>query len=332
MLVDMSRRLWPPVPWLPGFLLLLAPAILTTAGDVYPSKPVRIIYPSGAGTSGDARTRLLAEKLSARLGQRFVVENRPGAATTVATKIVANAKPDGHVLLSTFTPAFPLGPRLYKDAGYDPIASFKPIAMFAQGSPFLLVHPSVPAKSVKDLVALAKAKPGSVTFAHAGAGNATHLPAELFRRAAGIDLLYVPYKSEADALADLLGGQVSAGFFYTVVAVPQIKAGTVRGLAVARQERNPAVPGVPTMAEAGYPGCEFHGTMLLLGPAGLPDEIVVLLNKEVAAIMQDQGVRSSYASTGADPVYGTLEEVRALLARETELNVALINALNIRPQ
>jgi tripartite-type tricarboxylate transporter receptor subunit TctC len=194
------------------------------------------------------------------------------------------------------------------------------------------VHPSVPAKTVKDFVALAKAKPGSITFAHAGVGNANHLPAELFRRAAGIDLLYVPYKSEADALPDVLSGQVSAGFFYTAVAVPQIKAGKLRGLAVARSERNPAVPEVPTIAEAGYPGCEFHGTVLLLGPAGLPDKIASLLNREVAAIMQDDTVRSIYASTGADPVYGTLEQVRALIARETELDVALVKALNIKPE
>ena len=332
MLIKLLRRLGSATLQVLGTILLAAPAIPATAEDSYPSKPVRIIYPSAAGTSGDARTRLLAEKLSVRLGQRFVVENKPGAATTLATKLVANAKADGYVLLATFTPAFPLGPRLYKDAGYDAVASFKPIAIFAQGSPFLLVHPSVPAKSVKDFVALARAKPGSITFAHAGVGNATHLPAELFRRTAGIDLLYVPYKSEVDAMADLLGGQISAGFFYTAVAVPQIKAGKVRGLAVARSERNPAVPEVPTIAEAGYPGCEFHGTMLLLGPAGLPEEIVSLLNREVAAIMQDEGVRSTYAITGADPVYGTVEQVRALIARETELNVALINALEVKPQ
>ena len=311
---------------------LSAPALLATAEDIYPSRPVRIVYPSGAGASGDARTRMLAEKLSARLGQRFVVENKPGAATTLGTRFVASAKPDGYLLLATFTPAFPLGPLLYKDAGYDPTASFKPIAIFAQGSPFLVVHPSFPAKTVKEFVAIAKAKPGSITFAHAGVGNATHLPAEQFRRAADIDVLYVPYKSEADALPDVLSGQVSAGFFYTAIAVPQIKAGKLRALAVARPERNPAVPEVLTIAEAGYPGCEFQGTMLLLGPAGLPDKIVSLLNKEVAAIMQDDTVRSYYANTGADPVYGTLAEVHSLIARETERNVALVKALNILPQ
>jgi len=328
----MIRRLRSALPHVVAMFLLGAPSILPAAKDIYPSKPVRIIFASGAGTSGDVRTRLLAEKLSARLGQRFIVENKPGAATTMATRIVADAKPDGYVLLATFTPAFPVGPLLYKDAGYDPIASFSPIAIFAQGSPFLVVHPSVPANTVKEFVALAKAKPGSITLAHAGLGNANHLPAEMFRRAAGIELLYVTYKSEAHALPDLLSGQVSAAFSYTAVAVPQIKAGKLRGLAVARSERNPALPDVPTMAEAGYPGCEFRGTMLLLGPAGLPGEIISLLNKEIAAIMQNQEVRSFYETTGADPVYGTPEQVRALIARESEMNIALVKALNIKPE
>jgi len=332
MRVTVSLWFWRAVSRALAIFLLTTPVIYALARDVYPSKPVRIIYASAAGTSGDVRTRLLAEKLSARLGQRFVVEDKPGAATTLATQLVANAKPDGYTLLATFTPAFPVGPLLYEAAGYDPIASFSPIAIFAQGSPFLVVHPSVPAKSVKEFVALAKATPGSVTLAHAGLGNSNHLPAELFRQAAGIDLLYVVYKSEAQALPDLLSGQISAAFSYTAVAVPQIKAGKLRGLAVTRSERNPAVPDVPTMAEAGYPGCEFYGTMLLLGPAGMPGEIVSLLNKEIAIIMQDEEVRASYALTGADPVHGTLQQVRALIARETETNIALIKALNIKPE
>jgi tripartite-type tricarboxylate transporter receptor subunit TctC len=317
--------------------MLAVCVLLTTAGaavadDAYPSKPVRVIYPSGAGTSGDARTRLIAEKLATRLGQRFVVENRPGAATTLGTRLAAAAKPDGYVLLATFTPAFPVGPLLYREAGYDPKTSFTPVAMFAQGSPFLVVHPSVPAKTAKELVALATARPGTISVTHAGPGNATHLPAELFRRAAGIELLYVPYKSEADALLDVLSGQVLAGFFYTAVAVPQIKAGKVRALAVARAARNPAVPDVPTMAEAGYPGCEFTATMYLLGPAGMPARVAAILNREISVIMQDAAVRSQYAATGAEPVHGTLDEVQTLLARETEMNASLVRALEIKPE
>jgi tripartite-type tricarboxylate transporter receptor subunit TctC len=321
--------------WISRTITVLAVLMLSAKSfgdDAYPSRPVRIIYPSGAGTSGDARARLIAEKLSARLGQRFVVENKPGAATTLGTRMVANAKPDGYVLLATFTPAFPVGPLLYRDAGYDPVDSFTPIAMFARGSPFLVVHPAVPARTVKELVALAKANRGTLTFAHAGLGNATHLPAELFRRNASIDLLYISYKSEADALVDVLSGQVSAGFFYTAVAVPQIKAGKLRALAVARMERNPAAPDVPTMTESGYPGCEFRATMYLLGPAGVPDSVVSRLNAEISAVMQMSEVRSQYAATGAEPVHGTLAEVRSLLEHETEVNVSLLRALNVNPK
>ncbi len=317
---------------LAALLVLLSSVPTSFADDAYPSKPVHIIFPSTAGGSGDARTRLVAERLSARLGQRFVVENKAGAGTTIGTKAVAAARPDGYVLLATYTPALPVGPLVYREAGYDPVTSFTPIAMFAAGSPFLVVHPSVAARTVKELVDLAKAKPGSVSFGHAGLGSSNHLPAELFRQNAGIDLLFVPYKSEADALVDVLGGQVMAGFFYTAIAVPQIKAGKVRALAVARAERNPVVPDVPTLTEAGYPVCEFIATTYLLGPAGVPEKVVALLNREIAAIMQEPDVRAQYSATGADPVYGTVEEVRARLAREISLNLSLARALNLRPE
>ena len=319
--------------WAAGIsALLLLASITAHAERGYPTKPVRIIYASAAGTSGDVRTRLVAEKLSQRLGQQFIVEDKPGAGTTLANMFVRDAKPDGYVLLATFTPAFPVGPLLYREARYDPISSFTRIAMFAQGSPFLVVHPSVPAKTVREFVSLAKAKPGSISIAHAGPGSANHLPSELLRQTAGIDVLYVSYKSEAQALPDLLSGRVSAMFAYTAVAVPQIKAGKLRGLGVAGSQRNSAVPEVPTIAESGYPGFEFHGTMLLLGPAGLPTEIVSLLNREIASIMQEKDVRAAYETTGADPVYGTLEEVQALIARETELNTSLVRKLGLQPE
>lgn len=285
-----------------------------------------------AGTSGDARTRVIAEKLSAHLGQRFIVENKPGAATTIGTRQVAGSKADGYTLLATFTPAYPVGPLLYKEAGYDSAKSFEPIAMFASGAPFLVVHPSIPVKTLSEFVALAKAKPGSITFAHAGLGNATHLPAELFRKRMGLEFLYVPFKSEADAMVSVLGGQVAAGFFYTNVAVPHIKAGKIRALAVANAERNPSVPDVPTTGEAGCSGCEFRGTVYLLAPTGTPKKVVSILNQEVASIMQEPDVRPPYAASGADPVYGTIEEVRARLVRETELNISLVKALNLSPE
>ncbi len=310
-------------------LPLLGPIVLKAAEPNYPAKPVRIVCPAVAGSSADVRTRLLAERLSARLGQRFVVENKPGAGATLGTVLVADAKPDGYTLLATFTPNFPIGPVLYRAARYDPVTSFTPIAMFSRASPFLIVHPSFPGRTLEEFVALAKSKPGALIVAHSGLAGPAHLPAELFRRAAGIDVLYVPYKSEALALPDLIGGQISAMFAYTAMAVPQIKAGNVRALAVAGAHRNGAVPNVPTFAESGYPAVEFHGTMLLLGPAGLRKELVTLLNSEVASILIEPNVRASYESTGAEPVSGSPEQVAELIKRELSTNGVLVKELAI---
>jgi tripartite-type tricarboxylate transporter receptor subunit TctC len=295
----------------------------------YPVRPVRIIYPSAAGTSGDARTRLIADRLSTRLKQRFIVEDKPGAVTTIGTAQVARSVADGYTLLATFTPTFPISHLLNKSAGYDPLRSFTPIALFGRGSPFLVATPAFPARSVKDLVVLAKSKPGTVTAAHAGPGSANHLPAELFRRRAGIEFLYVPYKSEANGITDLIGGQVSVMFAYAPLAVPQIKEGKVLPLAYAGPSRNKAVPDVPTISESGYPEFEFHGGMLLMGPAGMPQGIVEVLNWEVTAIMQEPDVRSAFEATGSDPIAGSPEEVAALLRRETKMNGDIITELGI---
>ena len=310
-------------------VLLAVSNCLIAADPNYPSQSVRIIFPGSAGSTGDARTRVLADRLSARLGQRFMVDNKPGGGTTIGTNIVSGAKPDGYTLLATFTPAFPVGPILYRSAQYDVVRSFTPIAMFSRGSPFLVVHPSVPARSLEEFVALAKAKPGTLTVAHGGIGGANHLPAELFSRAADIRFLFVPYKGETQAMTDVIGGQVSAMFAYTALAVPQIQAGKVRALAVAGTSRNASVPLVPTVAESGYAGFEFHGIMLLLGPAALPRDIVRILNKEIQSILQEPEVRATYEATGADPVFGSPEEVAALIRREIEINGMMVKQLGV---
>lgn len=310
-------------------MILAAQTEFTAAQQNYPAKPVRVIYPAAAGSTGDVRTRVLADRLSQRLGQRFIVENKPGASTTIGTALVAAAPPDGYTLLSTFTPSFPIGHLLNKSVGYDPVRSFKPIGMFARGSPFLIVNVSLPVATLKDFVALAKSKPGAISIAHGGAGSATHLPAELFRRAAGIDILYVAYKGDSATIPDLIGGQISASFAYTAVAVPQIKAGKVRALAVGGIERNPAVPEVPTFAEAGFPGCHYDATMLLLGPAGLAEDIVILLNREIASILEEPGVRAIYEKTGSNPDSGTPADAAALIKRELEISGGLVRELGI---
>ena len=310
-------------------VVLMVPSVALLADPIYPTKPIRIIFAGTVGSTGDVRTRFLADKLSARLGQRFVVENKPGGGSTLASAVVLEAKPDGYTLLSTFTPAFPVGPMLYKSIQYDPVTSFTPIAFISRGSPLLVVHPSVPANTLKEFVALAKTKPGALSIAHGGVGGAQHLPAELFLRAAGIRLLHVPYKGEGVALPDLLGGQISAMFAYGSMAVPQIKGGKLRALAVAGAQRNAALPDVPTIAESGYPKFRFSSTLLLLGPAGLSKDIVTLLNREVAAALREPDVRASYESSGAELVFGSPQEVAALIKLETEVNGALVRKLGI---
>jgi len=321
-------RRWPMA--IAGLAMACAFAGGSLAADpAWPTQTVRIIFPATAGSTGDARTRMLADRLSARLGQRFVVENRPGAGTTIGTMGVMGAKPDGYTLLSTFTPAYPVGPLLYKGASYDPLKSFVPISMFSSGPPFLVVHPSVPANTLREFVQLAKQKPGSVTMGHGGIGGANHLPAELFRRAAGLDVLFVPYKGETPAMADVIGGQITGMFAYTALAVPHIQAGKVKALAVASRARIATLPNVPTVAESGYPGFEFHGIMLLLAPAGTPRSIVDLLNREIRVILNEPEVRAFYASSGAEPVSGTPEETADLIRREFEINGGIVKELGL---
>jgi len=309
--------------------VLLAPSIVGGADPNYPTRLVKIILASAPGSSPDAFTRALADKLSARLGQRFLVENKPGAGTTLGASAVLGAKPDGYVLLATTTPAFAVGPILYKSAQYDPVTSFTAIAMVARGAPFLIVAPSLAARTLKEFVALAKTKPGAVSIANGGVGGALHLPAELFARAADIQLLHIPYKSEALALPDVLGGQVSAMFAYPALAVPQIRAGKARALAYAGVQRSAALPEVPTVAESGYPGFQFSGTLLLLGPAGLGKDVVALLNRQVDAALREPDVHVLYERSGTEFASASAEEVTALIKRETETNGALVRELGI---
>jgi tripartite-type tricarboxylate transporter receptor subunit TctC len=316
------------VPGLCALALLLA--VNAARGEAWPTQGVRIIFPASAGSTGDARTRVLADRLSARFGQRFVVENRPGAGTTLGTMAVLNAKPDGYTLLATFTPAYPVGPLIYKGADYDPAKSFVPIATFSTGSPVLVVNPALPARTLQEFIRLAKQQPGEISIGHGGLGGANHLPAELFRRAAKLDFLFVPYKGETQAMADVIGNQVAGMFVYTALAVPNIKAGKVRALAVASRERNPALPDVPTLAEAGFPDFQFHGIMLLLAPAGTPRGIVEIINREVQAILKEPAVRTTYLNSGADPISGSPEDAAAVIRREFEVNGAIVRELGLR--
>ena len=204
--------------------------------------------------------------------------------------------------------------------------------MFGRFAPFLVVHPTVPAKTLKEFVMLARTKPGQIAVAHSGYGGGAILPTELFRRAADLEFLYVPYKSESLALPDLLGGQVAGMFVYTAAGIPLIKAGKVRALAVAGATRNAAVPTVPTFAEEGYPDVQFYVHGLLLAPAGVPNDVAARLHREVIAVLKDPDVVASYESTGADPIAGSPDEARELIRRELRLSEKLVKELGALPE
>jgi tripartite-type tricarboxylate transporter receptor subunit TctC len=269
------------------------------AAQAYPTHAVRLIVPFAPGGATDIIARTVAQKLAERLGQPVVVENKPGAGTTVGNAEVAKAKPDGYTLLFAPTP-FVISQVVYPTLPYDAQKDFAPVSLLAT-SPFILVtNPSVPATSVAELVALAKAKPGTLTFCSAGNGTVPHLAGELFKLRAGVDLVHVPYKGGGPAIVDLVGGQVNLMFATPIEVAPQVQAGRLNVLGTTSQKRLAAFPNVPTLAESGYPGFEVASFFGVLAPAGTPTGIVDKLAKDLAAVMELPDVREKFAQQSAD--------------------------------
>jgi tripartite-type tricarboxylate transporter receptor subunit TctC len=244
-----TRRYW--------IAATLACATLANAQSTYPTRPVRIVVPQSPGASTDLTARFLAQKLSAALGQTVIVDNRPGAGSIVGTDLVAKATPDGYTLLVVAS-SITLNPSLHKNLPFDPIRDLAPITQISSFPNLLTVHASLPVKSVKDLIALAKAKPGSINYGSSGTGTGTHLSAELFKYMTGTDMVHVPYKGGGPAVQALLAGQVQLNFATMFTVLPHIRAGRLRGIAVTTARRSPAAPEVPTIAESGVPGYD-HG-------------------------------------------------------------------------
>jgi len=286
------------------FLGLLAAAPGWTAG-AYPEQPVKLVVPFPAGGSADILGRLIGQKLSERLKQQIVIENRPGAGGNIGTEIVARAKPDGYTLLMGTVSTHGINPNLYAQLPYDAVKSFEPIVLVARMPNVLVVNPSVAANSVQELIALARAKPGQITFASAGNGTSQHLSGELFKKMAGVELLHIPYKGNAPAVSDLLGGQVNMMFDNVAVSLTQVRAGKLRALAVTSAKRSPALPRVPTVAESGLPGYEILSWFGLFAPAGTPKEIVARINAEVVGVLDDKSVRERLGRDGIEPGGGT---------------------------
>src|SRR6478609_787205 len=256
--------------WIAAAALCLSASWGNAQAQNYPSRAITLVIPFAPGGSTSIVGRVIADKMSELLGEKVVVDNRPGAGGTVGTKAVAKSDPDGYTILLGYTGTLAIGPSLYKNAGYDPRKDFAPIGLIGNAPNSLVVHPSFPAKTVAELIAYAKANPGKVNFGSAGAGTASHITGEYFAHSAGITLVHIPYKGTAPALTDLLGGHIPMAFAPIPASHANVSAGTLRALAVTSTTRSNLLPDVPTMAEAGLPGFDASLYYGLVAPAGTP--------------------------------------------------------------
>ena len=306
-----------------GMIFSLIFGAAQAAAQDYPSRPVKVIVPTPPGGPVDVVGRITANYLQTALGQPFVVENRSGAGNTIGSKDAAEATPDGYTLLFSAASGLIIAPLLHPDAGYDPLKSFDPIALVGSSSSILVVNPSVPAHSVAELVAYAKANPGKVNFSSGGIGVLPHLIGELFKARAGIDIVHVPYKGGAPSITDLMAGNVQMTFETTSVLLPLIQAGKLRALAVTTQKRIPQLPDVPTMIESGYPNFVTVAWTGLLAPAHTPQPIIAKLNAAINQGLKSPELTGALAKITVDPLGGTpadfTQTMQAELARWTPL-------------
>jgi tripartite-type tricarboxylate transporter receptor subunit TctC len=299
-----------------AYFFLLAVAAGTAQGDDYPARPLRFIVPFTAGGGGDIIIREIAQRLSARLGQTVVVDNRAGAGGNLGTELAARSPADGYTLLMANVAPMAINVSVYRKLPYDPARDFSPITPLASFPNVLVVHPSLPARSLAQLVSLARARPGELTYASAGAGSTTHLAAEFFRAQAKIDLIHVPYKGGGAALIDLLAGQVTLYFGSMPAALPQIRSQRLRGLGVTSLTRSAAAPEIPTVAESGFPGFEAVTWIGAVAPAGIPRTVVTRLHDELAAIVRSAEVRGTLLAQGAEPMTDSPERFAAYIKSE----------------
>ena len=297
--------------------------------QTFPSKPVRLVVPYSAGGGADTTARLMAPKLQEALGQTIVVDNKPGAGGMIGDEIVAKAPPDGHTLLiGAFAHA--VNPALFARMAFRTPEDFAPVSLLVTVPELLVITPSHPAKTVAELVALAKAQPGKLSYASSGNGSAQHLAAELFKMRTGTDIQHVPYKGGALAVADVAAGHVPFYFGNMSSALPQARGGRVRALAVTSAARSPAAPDVPTIAEAGVKDCEISEWNALIAPAGTPPQVIARLHAEVAKIMRMEEIRAKFADLGADAVGSTPDELAAFMRAEMVKWAEVVKAANIK--
>ena len=310
---------------------LVIPAAATWAEDKYPSKPITLICPYAPGGNADQRSRQIGRFLSTALNQTVLVDNKAGAGGNIGTDMIAKAKPDGYTIgMGNFAP-LAVNPSMFEKLNFDPQKDLTPICLIEKGPLILMVRPDSPFKSVKDIVAAAKAQPGKLTFASGGLGGSHHLSGELFKQIAGIDMIHVPYKGGSLATVDLLGGQVDMMFEQMYAAAPSIRAGKLRALAITSKTRSPLFPDVPTMQEAGVAGFEVQNWQGLVGPAHLPKDILALLNATCNKALADPEIRKQMLEQGNEIGGGTPEQFAALIKAEGERWGKVVKAAHIKP-
>ena len=312
---------------------LLTLALIAVAGNAlaqsYPAKPIRMIVPYAPGGGVDIIARATAQELSKRVGQQVIVDNRTGAGGNVGSDLVAKSAPDGYTLLMA-SPANTINSSLYAKMPYDPLRDLVAVALIAQVPAVLLANRSLPVANVRQLVALAKSKPGALTFGSGGSGTTEHLAGEMFRSIAGIDMLHVPYKGGAQVITDVIGGQIALMFVNQVGALPHLQGGKVRGLAVAGSARSPSLPEVPTFVESGYKDFVVSVWWGVMGPSAIPKEIVHQLNREIVASLSSTEMKDRLQTMSAQPIGGSPEQFAAFFAAETKRWAPIVKASGAR--
>jgi tripartite-type tricarboxylate transporter receptor subunit TctC len=302
---------------------------LDAAAQTYPAKSIRLIVPFPPGGSADILARAIGQKAGEGLGQSLVVENRPGAGTAIGAEALAKSAPDGYAIMIGTVSSHAINPALNPKLPFDPVRDFTPVSLVASIPFAMIVHPSVPAKTVQEFVALARAQPGTLNYSSAGSGTSNHLAGELLKSMTGIDIVHVPYKGSAPALNDLISGQVSLMFDLVLTAAPPVKSGSVRGLAVTSAQRSSVLPDLPTVAES-IPGYEVSAWFGVFAPAGVPQPVVQRLNAEFVKALQQPDLRQRLASQGAEPLTSTPDEFAAYLRSEIEKWAKVVKAAGMK--
>jgi tripartite-type tricarboxylate transporter receptor subunit TctC len=308
----------------------VAIAAQSALAQPYPNRVIKIIVPFAAGGPADTLARIAANRLAAALGQGVILDNRPGAGGTIGAKAAAAADPDGYTLLYGTTASLVIGPAINANVGYDPLKQFTPVGLVGVTYNVVVVNPAFPAKTLAELIALAKARPGKINFASPGHGTPPHMVGEMLKQRTGIDIVHVPYRGSAAALTDIMAGQVELAFENPSVTVPLVQEGKLKALAVTGESRNPQLPNVPTIIESGVPDFISMSFTGLMAPAGTPPEIIRRLNQELTAGLRAPETIDLLDKLGVNPRPGSPEDFAAFIARETEKWTAVAKQAGIR--